>query len=95
MEHTANKMQENKGLISSLLKVFAMFEIRLSYGNKEFDVLYIKCTNCKRETGLDSETSFTWVYDEIVTEFVLNEMFHHVGMSWIISSSQEMGYEMN
>ena len=34
MEHTANKMQENKGLISSLLKMFAMFEIRLSFGNK-------------------------------------------------------------
>ena len=34
MEHTANKMKENNGLISSLLKMFAMFEIRLSYGYK-------------------------------------------------------------
>ena len=55
----------------------------------------IKCINCKRETGLDSETSFTWVYDEIVTKFVLNSMLHHVGMSWIIRSNQEMEYEMN
>ena len=54
MEHTANKMQENKGLISSLLKMFAMFEIRLSHGNKELDVLSIKCTNFKREKGLYS-----------------------------------------
>ena len=72
-----------------------MFEIRLSYGNKELDVFSIKCTNCKRETGLDSETNFTWVYDEIVTKFVLNAMFHHVGMSCIISSNREMEYEMN
>ena len=63
MEHTANKMQENKGMISLLLMMFAMFEIRLSYGNKELDVLSIKCTSCKRETVLDSETKFTWVYD--------------------------------
>ena len=64
-----------------------MFEIRLSYGNKELDVLSIKCINCKIETGLNSKTNFTWVYDEIVTKFLLNAMLHHVGMSWIISSN--------
>ena len=72
-----------------------MFEIRLSYGNKELDVLSIKCTNCKRETCLYLETNLTWVYDEIFTKFVLNEMLHHVGMSWMISSNQEMEYETN
>ena len=92
MEHTANKMQENKGLISSLLKMFAMFKIRLSFGDKDLDALSIKCINCKRETGLYSETSFTWVYDEIVSKFVLNAMLHHVGMSWTISSNREMEY---
>ena len=29
-EHTANKIKNNNGPISSLLKMFAMFEIRLS-----------------------------------------------------------------
>ena len=72
--------------------MFAMFEIHLIFENKELDVLSIKCINCKRETGLDSETIFTWVYDKIVTKFVLNAMLHHVGMSWIISSNQEMEY---
>ena len=81
MEHTANTMQDDKGLISSLLKMFSMFEIRLGFGDEDLDTLYLKCINCKRETGLNSETSFTWVYDEIVTKFVLNEMLHHVGMS--------------
>ena len=43
-----------KGLISSLLKVFAMFEIRLSYKEEILDIVSLNCINCKRETGLDS-----------------------------------------
>ena len=70
MEHTANKMENNNGLISSLLKVFAMFEIRLSYEDEKLDVVSLKCINCKRETGLNSETSFSWVFDEVITKFV-------------------------
>ena len=54
-----------------------------------------KCINCKIETGLDPETSFSWVFDEVINKFVLNEILYHVGMSWIISSSQEMNYEMD
>ena len=95
MEHTENEIQEDKGLISLLLKMFSMFEIRLSFGDDDLDALAIKCINCKRETDLNSETSFTWVYDEIVTKFVLNAMLHNFGMSWIISSNREMNYEMN
>ena len=75
--------------------MFPMLEIRLRYGEKDLDTLSLKCINCKRETCLDPETNFTWVYDKIITKFVLNAMLHHVGMSWIISSNQEMEYEMN
>ena len=57
--------------------------------------LSIKCINCKRKTTLDSKTNFTWLYNDIVTKFVLNTMLHHVGMSWIISSNQEMDYVIN
>ena len=53
-----------------------------------------KCINFKKETGLNSETTFTWVYDKVITKFVLNAMLHHVGMSWMISSNQEMEYDM-
>ena len=80
MEHTANKMQEDNGIISSLLKMFSMFEIILSFGDEDLDALFINGINCKIETGLDSETIFNWVYDEIVTKYVLNGMLHHVGM---------------
>ena len=71
-----------------------MFEICLSYGDIDLDVLSLKCINFKKETGVNSETTFTWVYDEVITKFVLNEMLHHTGMSWIISSNQEMEYDM-
>ena len=70
MEHTGNIMQYYMHLISSLLKMFSVFEIRLSYGEKYLDTLCLKCIHCKKETGLNSETNFTWVYDEFITKFV-------------------------
>ena len=81
-------MQDDKGLLSSLLKMLSMFEIRLSYGDKDLDTVYLKCINCKKEKYLNPETSFTWLYDEIVTKFMINAMLHHVGMSWIIRSNK-------
>ena len=42
MEHTANIMKTNNGLISSLLKMFSMFEISLSYEDEKLDVVSIK-----------------------------------------------------
>ena len=90
MERTANITK--KGLISSLLKVFAIFELRLSYKEGNLDVVSLRCINCKRETGLFLKNN---TFDETFTKFVLNAILHHVGMSWIISSNKEMKYEMD
>ena len=90
MEYTGNIMQDDTNLTSSLLKMFSMFEIRLSNGDDDLDIVSLKCINCKRETGLNEETSFKEFYDEVITQFVLNAMFHHVGMSWTLSSKKEM-----
>ena len=89
MEHTENIMEKNTGLISSLLKVFAMFELLLSYEEGNLDVVSLRCINCKRETCLSLKDN---LFDEIITKFVLNEILHHVGMSWIIRSNKEMKY---
>ena len=70
-----------------------MFEIRLSCGDDNFDTLSLKCINFQKETGLKSNTGFKDFYDEAITQFVLNAMLHHVGMSWIISSKQDMDYD--
>ena len=86
-------MQDDTHLTSSLLKMFSMFEIRLSCGDDDFGIVSLKCINCKKETGLDAETGFSGFYDEVITQFVLNAMLHHVGMSWIISSKKEMDYD--
>ena len=88
MEYTGNIMQDDTHIISSLLKMFSMFKIRLSYGDKDLDTLCLKCIHCYKETRLNSKNTFTWVYDEVMTKFLLNAMLHHVGMSWIISSNQ-------
>ena len=88
MEYTGNLMQDDTHLTSSLLKMFSMFEIRLSCGDDDLYIVYLKCNNCKKETGLNSETGFNWVYEEFITQFGLHSMFHHVGMSWIVSSNQ-------
>ena len=52
IEHTANIMNPNKGIITSLLKAFSIFEFRLIGDKEKLDVLAIRCINCKKETGL-------------------------------------------
>ena len=93
MEYTGNIIQDDTHLTSSLLKMFSMFEIRLSCGDDDLGKVCLKCVNFKKETGLSAETSFKGFYDEVITQFVLNTMLHHVGMSWIISSIKETNYD--
>ena len=47
MEHTVNIMKTNKGIIPSLLKAFAMFELRLIDDRDKVDVIAIRGINCK------------------------------------------------
>ena len=91
MEHTTNIMRTNKGLISSLLKVFAMFDLHLIGDKEKLDVIAIRCINGKKETGLYIQNS---TFEEMITKFVLNEILHHVGMLWIISSNEGMKYDI-
>ena len=64
MKHIENIMKTNNGLISSLLKVFAMFELRLISNEEKLDVIAIRCINCKRETSLYLKNT---TFEEIVT----------------------------
>ena len=69
-----------------------MFDLRLNYKEGKLDVISIRCINCKRETGLFLKNT---TFDEMITKFVLNTIFYHVGMSWVISSNKEMKYEID
>ena len=33
-------------------------------------------------------------YKDIITKYVLNRMLHHVGMSWIIETNQQLEYDI-
>ena len=79
-------MKTNKGLILSFSKVFTMFELRLIGDKEHLNVIAIRCINCKKETGLFVGSS---TFEEMITKFVVNAIFHHVGMSWIISSNNK------
>ena len=59
---------------------------------KVFDVIFIKCINCNKETGFYIRNS---TIEEMITKFLLNSILHHVGMSWIICSNKEMKYEVD
>ena len=48
MEYTGNDMQDDTHLTASLLKMFSLFEIRLSRGDDNLDTLSLKCINCKK-----------------------------------------------
>ena len=64
MEYTGNYMQNDTHLTSSLLKMFSMFEIRLSFGDVDLDTVSLKCVNCQKEKGLKSKTAFKEFYDK-------------------------------
>ena len=91
MEHTANILKTNEGIIPSLLKAFEMFELHLIDDEYKLDAIAIRCINCKKATCLFLRNS---TFGEMITKFVLNAILHHVGMSWIIRSNNEMKYEM-
>ena len=48
MEHTANILKPNKGITTSLLNVFAMFELRLIDNKDKVEAIAIRCINYKR-----------------------------------------------
>ena len=91
MEHNANILKPNKGLSPSLLKVIAMFELRLIDDKDKVDAIAIRCNHFEKETGLYFRTS---TLEEMITKFVLNAILHHVGMSWIICSNKEIKYKI-
>ena len=79
MEYTGNDIKNDTPLTSSLLKMFSMFEIRLSVGDVNLDEVSLKCIKCKRTTGFKKKSGKEF-YDKMITPFVMNSMFHHVGM---------------
>ena len=77
MEHTA-KFLNKKGLINSLLKLFAMFDLRLIDDRDKVETVAIRFIICKKETGL---YLVTFILEEMISKFVLNAILYHVSLS--------------
>ena len=92
IEYTGNDMISDIPLTTSLLKMFSMLRVKMTVRDVNVDEVSLMCINCKRKTYLQpkSEKEF---YDKMITPFVMNSMFHHVGMSWMITSKKGMDYE--
>ena len=92
MEHTANFLNPNKGLINSFLKLFSMLEFCLIDDRYKVEAADIRWINCKKEAGLYLGNSTS---EETITTFVLNAILHNMGMLCIIWSNEEIKYEID
>ena len=69
-----------------------MFQLCLFDYKDEVKIISVGFINFEKEKGLYLINSS---FQEIITKFVLNEILHHVGMSWIICSNEEVKYEID
>ena len=53
----------------------------------------IRCSICGKSTGT-SMKNMNKNYNDIIAQFVLNTMLHHIGMSWIIKTNQQLKYDI-
>ena len=57
MEHTENILKPKQGIVASLLKVFAIIELRLIDDIDKVEAIATRCINYKKETYLYLRTS--------------------------------------
>ena len=78
--------------------MFSMFQMRFWYDDEHDDQnnvesIVIRCSNCGKETGLSMKNMNT-NHENIIISFVLNIVLHHVGMSWIIETQEQLRYDL-
>ena len=99
MAFTADRIDSDKNLIPSLLKLFPMFKIGFWYNPREDEIKYIggkisiRCSYFEKETIIDVDILDT-TYQDIITILVLNTMLHRVGMLWIFETNEQLQYDM-
>ena len=80
-----------------MLKVFAMFKIRLWYDSENHegnlvDNIGIRCSNSVKTTGLSvKNTNYKYMF----TKFVLNTVLHRVRLSYIIEPNKQLKYDID
>ena len=95
MDFTADRIENDKNLLLSFLKLFSMFKIKCCWNLREDEIKFtgvkidIRCSNCRKEIMMDVDIMNT-TYQDIITTFVLNTMLDHVGMLWIIETHEQL-----
>ena len=94
MYHTVDKIDTHITLLPLLLKIFAMFQMRLWYYKENLEenvveTIAVSCSNCGETTGLYVKNTNT-NYNNMITKFLFNIVLHHVGMPWIIEKKCNM-----
>ena len=99
MEFTGDRIDNDKNIVLSLLKLFSMFKIKFWWNPGEYEIKYtgikitIRCGNFGKETMIYVGIMNT-KYQDIITTFVLNTMLHHVGMLWINKTHEQLKYDV-
>ena len=78
--------------------MFSMFQLLFWYNKENVDKMFvenaaIRCINCGKLTGISMKNINT-NYNDIITQFLLNTMLHHVGMLWKIETNQQLKYDI-
>ena len=68
-----------------------LFDDKQDEEGKVVDIIAIRCIICNKKSLYLTNSTI----EEIMTKFLLNAILHHVGMSWIICSNEEMFYEVD
>ena len=77
-----------------MFKIKCWWNPRENYLKQTTEKVAIRCSNFGKETLIDVDILNT-TYQDIITNFVLNTMLHHVGMLWIVENHEELKYDMD
>ena len=62
-------------------------------GKNDANIRALRCSNCEKETCLYMNNMNT-NYRNIIASIVLYTVLHHVGMSWIIETHEQVKYDI-
>ena len=84
MDFTTDRIENDKKLLPSFLKLFSMFKIKCWYSlrgveKNTAEKIAIRCSNCGKEIIINVNIMNT-TYQDIITTFVLNKILHYVVM---------------
>ena len=76
---------------SFINKWFSVFQLCLSDDKDEVEDIVIRCINCEK---INRFIFKKFTFKEMIANFLLDAIFHHAGMSWIICSNEKLNMKL-